>query len=296
MKRLLAFVLPVILLTAGCPAPTESHPTPEELIFIGIGGGAGGSTYTISYSASSYTFQVNAAITTVTPTVSVAPTSCTSSPSMPIGLSLSSTTCAISGTPTALQLPTTYTITASNSGLTATTTLRIQVGCNQLCRIFVGTAGTDGNLGGAAGADAKCNSDAAKPAGATSTYRALIVDSTRRACSTANCGGGISENLDWVLYPNKIYYRPDGTTIIMTTNAAGIAAFNLTNPMTIAAANPAWTGLNADWTSNSVNCSNWTTTAGTGAFGTINSATSSSIFQNTTNCTGTTYYLYCVER
>ncbi|HLD45750.1 MAG TPA: DUF1554 domain-containing protein, partial [bacterium] len=65
-------------------------------------------------------------------------------------------------------------------------------------KIFVTDATYNGNLGGVAGADALCEADANKPA--TGTYKALIVDGVARvACTTANCGGGAGENIDWVL-------------------------------------------------------------------------------------------------
>ena len=63
-----------------------------------------------------------------------------------------------------------------------------------LNRIYLTTSViTGGNLGGISGADARCSSDGNKPS--TGTYKAMIVSgTTRRACSTANSGGGSSEN------------------------------------------------------------------------------------------------------
>ncbi|MCP5500643.1 MAG: hypothetical protein H7A25_12110 [Leptospiraceae bacterium] len=81
----------------------------------------------LSYSGSPFTFTKNTAITTQTPTVTGTVTSCTSSPSLPAGLSIDSTSCALSGTPTASQAATSYTITATNSGGSTTTTISITV-------------------------------------------------------------------------------------------------------------------------------------------------------------------------
>ena len=47
-------------------------------------------------------------------------------------------------------------------------------------------------------ADQKCSDDVDKPS--TGTYNAMVVaGTTRRACSSANCGGGTGEHIDWVL-------------------------------------------------------------------------------------------------
>src|SRR5207249_2248137 len=81
----------------------------------------------ISYTGSPYAYTVNTAIPTITPTVSGgAVTSCSSSPGLPGGLSLSST-CVITGTPTVVTAATNYTITASNSGGSASTVISLQI-------------------------------------------------------------------------------------------------------------------------------------------------------------------------
>jgi len=66
------------------------------------------------YANNPFTFAENVAIINEIPTITGTPSSCSSSPSLPMGLSLSSS-CVISGTPSALQAATNYTITASNS-------------------------------------------------------------------------------------------------------------------------------------------------------------------------------------
>ncbi|PKA12234.1 hypothetical protein CH372_10220, partial [Leptospira meyeri] len=105
---------------------------------------------------------------------------------------------------------------------------------------------------GISGFDNHCNNSANKPSG-SHTYKALISDGIkRRACSTANCSGGTSEHIDWVLKPNQQYKRKDGTTIIGTTNANGIFVSSLTNvidpDMFDGASDHVFTGVNADWT------------------------------------------------
>ena len=74
------------------------------------------------------TFRVGAAISNLTPTVGGgAVVSYSISPALPAGLSLNTTTGVISGTPTAASAATTYTITATNSGGSTTSTVDITV-------------------------------------------------------------------------------------------------------------------------------------------------------------------------
>jgi hypothetical protein len=83
---------------------------------------------TLSYAGSPYTYTKGTAITTLTPSAGGgAITSCTSNPPLPSGLSLDNTSCAISGTPTSVVAATSYTITATNSGGSATATINVQV-------------------------------------------------------------------------------------------------------------------------------------------------------------------------
>ena len=102
-------------------------------------GGSGTATVTIqvndiapfgaSYSPSTLTLTKNTAMTTVTPTTSGGGTvtSWSISSTLPSGLSFSTSTGAISGTPTAVTSATTFTVTASNTGGSATTTVTIVV-------------------------------------------------------------------------------------------------------------------------------------------------------------------------
>ena len=121
------------------------------------------------------------------------------------------------------------------------------------------TAG--GQATGIASADALCMADTNKPAD-SSTYKAMLVDGTNRvACTTSLCSGGTSEHIDWVLQPNAEYYRSDGTTLILKTNANGVFDFgaNLTNSFDTAASTY-WTGMEIDdWTGDVNNrCLGWT--------------------------------------
>ena len=159
-------------------------------------------------------------------------------------------------------------------------------------RIFVTTSTYAGNLGGSSGADSKCNSDAGKPN--TGTYKAIIVDSARVACTTASCSGGTSENTNWVLKPNTAYYKSDGTTLVGTTNAGGVFTFALQNSIGTGA--NSWTGLATEWTT-STTCVNWTEgVAGNGSCGIVNSTTSTSISDSGASTCSSLKPLICVEQ
>ena len=82
----------------------------------------------IVYNPNSFTLTKGTAMSSVTPTVSGGPVTMWSvSPSLPGGLSLDTSTGTISGTPTALDPSTTYTVTASNTGGSTTATVTITV-------------------------------------------------------------------------------------------------------------------------------------------------------------------------
>lgn len=126
------------------------------------------------------------------------------------------------------------------------------------------TAQVAPTFGGAVGADAICASEATSKS-LTGKFKAVIVSGARRACTTANCSGGTSENLAWVLKANTTYYRLDGTTIIGTTNAGGVFEAALDNPVEDTNQDTIWTGLRSDWTNQaSENCDNWYNVNGAG--------------------------------
>ena len=128
--------------------------------------------------------------------------------------------------------------------------------CSGTCKIFLTSSVPSRNIG-LTGLDNVCNSDANKPSG-NIAFKALVTHSTDRiACTTANCSGGVSENVNWVLKPNTKYFRSDGTTEIFTTNSSGIFPFGTANDGIIdPGTNGIATGLQTDWT-NDVNCSDW---------------------------------------
>ena len=271
----------------------------------------------LTYSGSPYTYTNGTAITTNTPIVTGTVTSCTANPTLPTGLSINATTCAISGTPTANSTATNYTITAANASGSTTATINITVnaaGCSPGKRSFWytdsgGTNGisTLGNLGGIAGADALCNNATNKPT--AGTYKAFLTGATRRACSTANCSGGVGENLDWVLQPNTAYFISLQTTLAtisintclvsFTTNAAGIFTSmpNQYNPNSVRFS----TGLNTDWTNSANNCTDWTSASNASfrAIGEINAFNAANFYSSSTStfrCDNGNLVLLCIEQ
>lgn len=142
-----------------------------------------------------------------------------------------------------------------------------------------------------ASADLGC--DGSRPAG-VAVAKALLVGTTRRACTTAKCsGGGGTEHIDWVLLPNTQYRRSDGT-VIGTTDANGLFTSPLTNA--IADAGPsdfAWTGVDKDWFTQQ-NCMDWSSTSGgSGYCGYVGLAGGG--FSQIQSC-GENLSIFCVEQ
>ncbi|MCB1177184.1 MAG: DUF1554 domain-containing protein, partial [Leptospiraceae bacterium] len=246
-----------------------------------------------SSSTISYNTTVSSSISSVIVTPTASDTSATitvngetvSSGSASSSISLSSgantVTVIISGTDT-----TTYTITIN------------RLAANKY-RVFVTSASYNGNLGGVSGADSKCASDSNKPNDG-STYKAVIVNVTndRRACSTANCGGGSSENTDWALKANKDYFRAtDGTQIFTTTNSGIFSFGTLLAGWDSGTQKKIWTALNTDWTTAGGSCFTWgsTSSALSTQYGVSDSTGTASIFSGSTSC-NESLYLLCGEQ
>lgn len=153
------------------------------------------------------------------------------------------------------------------------------------------TEGSGSN--GPDGADKLCQADSQSSGG---TYKAMLVDGVNRvACTSANCAGGVSEHVDWVLKPSTEYRQIDGSTVIGTTNSAGLFAFPLSNVVSTQSSF-LWTGLQADWRGDSQNCGGFASTSGSSRTGSSNATTDTTISWNLTACNyyGTT--ILCVEQ
>lgn len=155
----------------------------------------------------------------------------------------------------------------------------------------------NGALGGVVGADARCNAGA-KPT--TAVYKALIVDGANRVASVSpNTGDG---QVDWVFRPGQNYFRSDGITPVMTTDAAGLFIGTLTNPFTASPTGRSnWMGLNADWTTSVNLCSNWASSLATdnGSVGYSINTTTAAFSWGLQPCDGNgthTMGLMCIEQ
>lgn len=175
---------------------------------------------------------------------------------------------------------------------------------NGYCIIFVSNSTSDGDFdtdndgNGITEADDLCTNDGNKPT--SGTYKAMIMDGTNRvACTSANCSGGVSEHTDWVLKTSQEYRRTDETTVIGTTTSNGIFNVGLPTPTLDNAIGTVstfvWTGLAGDWTSNN-DCTNWTSTAGTGTNGQAVNTNNIFLFNNSGDGCSNTRVVYCVEQ
>ncbi len=246
----------------------------------------------------------SSAVTSYTMTLANAVSSITVTPSAAAGTSItvngvSVTSGSASGSITINSGANLITIIVTSASGSSTYTINVTRLAASVYRIFITASTYDGNLGGVAGADLKCDADSVRPNDG-STYRALVVDNSgtaRRACTSSNCTNP-AENLNWAFKPSTTYVRAADSTTIMTTNAAGIFAFGtLSNSFTSGATVSYWTGLRNTWESSSNDCSDWTSSSSgqSGRTGDSSATDSTSIRNNTPAC-NTQWYLLCVEQ
>lgn len=197
----------------------------------------------ISYTGSPYAYTVNTAIPTITPTVSGgAVTSCSSSPGLPGGLSLSST-CVITGTPTVVTAATNYTITASNSGGSASTVISLQIKDIPPTISYTGSPFTytqgiaistlTPTTGG--GAITGCSSSPTLPAGITLS-NTCVLSGTPSVTSAAtsytitanNSGGSATASISITINPGPPVLSYSGSPFVFVKGTA-ISAVNAIN-------------------------------------------------------------------
>lgn len=166
----------------------------------------------------------------------------------------------------------------------------------------------DGNLGGVAGADAKCQAraDAASLGG---TWKAIISDSTTNAHSRMkyrtkpvydlagrllwNPSQGVTHSNDsYLMYIPAPFYAPGQTVIGVPLLASALRTTELGTTV----ANETWGGT--DYTGNVVantHCTNWSSTTGSGNTGKADSFTHGWIYYTVRTCSTATLSLYCLE-
>lgn len=152
-------------------------------------------------------------------------------------------------------------------------------------RVFVTSSNFQGDLGGLAGADAKCNA-AASAAQLGGTFVAWL------STATVNAKDRVTSNGPW--------HRVDKTTVVFTNKAnlttTPVVAIS-TNENGVAVTSGVWTGTVTGGTkANGDNCNNWSA-GGIGAFiGNAGSIAAWTDGGQANNCAqSTTNRLYCFE-
>ena len=147
-----------------------------------------------SFLNSPFTFTKGTAITAQTPSNSGgAIMGCASSPALPAGLSLS-TACVLSGTPTAITAVASYTITGTNSGGSATTSISVTVNDVAPSIAYTGSPFTDtrnsatGALtpSNSGGAIVSCSSSPTLPAGLSVSSACVVSGTPTTPAAAAN--------------------------------------------------------------------------------------------------------------
>ncbi|NUN04818.1 MAG: DUF1554 domain-containing protein [Bdellovibrio sp.] len=175
-------------------------------------------------------------------------------------------------------------------------------------RAFITSTTYDGNLGGIAGADAKCQARA-NAASLGGTWKAIISDSTTNAQSRMkfrtkpvydlagrllwNPAQGVTHSNDsYTMYIPSPFYSPGQTVVGAPTMASGLRTTELGGTAT----NETWSGSDPYGAAvANTHCTNWSTTAGNGFVGRADTVTQTWIYYTTRSCATATLSLYCLE-
>jgi hypothetical protein len=172
-------------------------------------------------------------------------------------------------------------------------------------RVFVTSTTYDGNLGGIAGADAKCQAraDAASLGG---TWKAMISDGSTNASSRI-----LNRTKPVFTISGKLAWNPSQQVILggdtnpangygsLPFGGAGIvgSAINITELGTAPAAYVVWAATNTNGlVQGTSHCSNWTSNSSgiSGYYGNASATNATWISQNVSPCNNS-YRLYCLE-
>ena len=103
-------------------------------------------------------------------------------------------------------------------------------------------------------------------------FKAMLSGATRKATTNANCSPDCAGRMDWVLQPNRRYVDLNASSLFITNSNA---IFDVAAPTELlgalnhrGTAAEYWSGLSADWTQSSTNCTDWSDgSAGQGSVG-----------------------------
>lgn len=151
--------------------------------------------------------------------------------------------------------------------------------------VFLSSAMYSGNLGGVAGADAKCQG-LATAANLAGTFKAYIADGTRDASARFTKAPGPYKRVDGVVVANN------GAAFFSDAHLAALNA----DEHGVVTGGEVWTGLYSGSGSGSMGCGNWTSTSGaTPQVGNASDGSDSWVSWYAQFCDRTNVKLYCVQ-
>lgn len=139
--------------------------------------------------------------------------------------------------------------------------------------------------------------------GLTGTFKTLLVDGINRsACGTGTDYPTCSGKINWVLKPNKYYFRNTDDQLLFKTDTNGFFIFGDPNANGIPGSTYIWTGIEGtpslieNWSNSTNNCLGWSSTLLVGKAGKpINTNTYNAISDNTYSC-NLTLKLLCIQQ
>ncbi len=216
------------------------------------------SAFSFPYSPGVTTVYTIGTPVTVSPAITGVVTNCTASPSLPAGLSLDPNNCSITGNPSAVSGAVTYTITASNSAGTVSTSIKLQVnnvppsnlvypfGASTVLAVGTAVSISPALNGGAA----SCTSSPALPAGLSLNAANCTLSGTPSAAKAAalytitasNAYGSTNTavTITAQLYaPSSLSFPFSGGTVNFTTGTAVNVSASVSGVVSSCTVNPA---------------------------------------------------------